>query len=98
MEVFNFGKYKGKKVDEVIKENPEYVDWARNNVEWFSLDVSQEKKLDEFLQFNKQLKKESKSFTHPDMRMFPEDGDYDPESMFGSHRLEMETFFGLDDY
>ena len=27
MEVFNFGKHKGKKVEDVFREEPSYYDW-----------------------------------------------------------------------
>lgn len=36
--IFQFGKYKGKTVEEVTNENPEYLLWCVKNIEWFDLD------------------------------------------------------------
>lgn len=32
-----FGKYKGKKIEDVIEEDPKYLLWAHENIEWFQL-------------------------------------------------------------
>ena len=45
MEFFTFGKYKGEKVMDIIKNNPEYVRWCGQNVAWFELTVEQAKEL-----------------------------------------------------
>lgn len=45
MENFTFGKYKGEKVMDIIKDNPEYVRWCGQNVAWFELTVEQAKEL-----------------------------------------------------
>jgi len=45
MENFTFGKYKGEKVMDIIKDNPEYVHWCGQNVAWFELTVEQAKEL-----------------------------------------------------
>ena len=34
----NFGKYKGKTVEEVLTLDPSYLLWAHKNVEWFALE------------------------------------------------------------
>lgn len=36
-DVFDFGKYKGCRLDRVIEANPSYVVWAHWNVKWFKL-------------------------------------------------------------
>ena len=38
---FTFGKYKGEKIDIIIKVNPKYVLWAERNVSYFSLTKEQ---------------------------------------------------------
>lgn len=35
--VFTFGKYIGEHILDVIDENPNYVLWCHNNVDWFKL-------------------------------------------------------------
>lgn len=45
MENFTFGKYKGEKIMDIIKDNPEYVRWCGQNVAWFELTVEQAKEL-----------------------------------------------------
>jgi len=34
---FTFGKYKGKLVSEVLKENPSYIKWVHENVDWITV-------------------------------------------------------------
>lgn len=54
VEVFNFGKHKGKSVIEVLKKEPMYYDWIQKND--FSLDTKRkltEIKLREFSKFNR---------------------------------------------
>ena len=34
----NFGKYKGKTVEEVLTLDPSYLLWAHKNIEWFALE------------------------------------------------------------
>ena len=41
MEFFTFGKYKGKNIMDIIKNDPKYVHWCVRNVEWFELTVEQ---------------------------------------------------------
>ena len=41
MDVFTFGKYKGKSVDAICYENPKYCIWAHENVKFFSLTPEQ---------------------------------------------------------
>lgn len=92
METFNFGKYKGQKIDDVIKVNPEYVDWAQKNVKWFELDDKQKDFLSEKLSNSSAGRNRHSSsfcsYSHED---------YDQGSMFGSHQLEIDTF-GFQDY
>ena len=42
---FNFGKYNGKPVSEIIESNPQYVAWAVKNVKWFNIDEDLRRKL-----------------------------------------------------
>ena len=41
MNVFTFGKYKGRNVDVICYENPKYCIWAHENVKFFSLTPEQ---------------------------------------------------------
>ncbi len=36
-DVFDFGKYKGKTIEDLLKENPGYVDWLIRNFRGFAL-------------------------------------------------------------
>ena len=38
LDVMPFGRHKGKLIGTVIKEDPEYISWAVNNVDGFVLD------------------------------------------------------------
>lgn len=38
--VFGFGKYEGKTVNEVLKQNPSYLLWINANVTWVSISDS----------------------------------------------------------
>ena len=40
-EVFRFGKYKGIDIENVIHNDPRYVEWAEENVSFFSLSSMQ---------------------------------------------------------
>ena len=40
-----FGKYKGQSVDEVIDNDPDYLAWAVEEIDWFKLDEEADKKL-----------------------------------------------------
>ncbi len=33
-----FGKYKGKTIQDVINDDPDYIAWAADTIEWFDLD------------------------------------------------------------
>ena len=46
-EIFNFGKYKGIYIDKVIHSDPRYVQWAEENVSFFSLSSVQKETLRE---------------------------------------------------
>lgn len=46
-EIFNFGKYKGVNIDKVIHSDPRYVQWAEENVSFFSLSSEQKEILRE---------------------------------------------------
>ena len=46
-EIFNFGKYKGIDIDKVIHSDPKYVQWAEENVSFFSLSSEQKETLRE---------------------------------------------------
>lgn len=45
MNTFTFGKYKGRSVMSVLSENPAYVEWCVNNIEWFTLGLEEQKRL-----------------------------------------------------
>lgn len=47
MKTFTFGKYKGRSIMSVLDENPAYVEWCINNIKWFSLDDTEQKRLNE---------------------------------------------------
>ena len=44
-----FGKYKGKTVQEVIDQNPRYLDWALGTIEWFGLSAGAHEALEDSL-------------------------------------------------
>ena len=46
-EIFRFGKYKGVNIDKVIHSDPRYVQWAEENVSFFSLSSKQKEILRE---------------------------------------------------
>ena len=46
-EIFNFGKYKDVNIDKVIHSDPRYVQWAEENVSFFSLSSVQKETLKE---------------------------------------------------
>ena len=46
-EIFKFGKYKGIDIDKVIHSDPRYVQWAEENVSFFSLSSMQKETLKE---------------------------------------------------
>lgn len=37
-DVMTFGKYKGKKIEDVLSENPSYLVWAHDDIKWFKLE------------------------------------------------------------
>ena len=37
--VFDFGKNEGKKVKDVLKEDPMYIAWCLHNIDWFKIDT-----------------------------------------------------------
>ena len=43
--LFNFGKYKGKTILQVIEENPAYIVWCIRNVNNFTIDDNLSKEL-----------------------------------------------------
>lgn len=47
MNTFTFGKYKGHSVMSVLNENPAYVEWCVNNIEWFTLGYEEQKRLND---------------------------------------------------
>lgn len=36
--VLTFGKHKGRKVRNVVQDDPNWLVWAQDNVDWFALD------------------------------------------------------------
>ncbi len=43
----NFGKkHKGETIEEIIEDDPEYLLWAIDTIEWFELDDEAEKELE----------------------------------------------------
>ena len=62
-EIFNFGKYKGIDIDKVIHSDPRYVQWAEENVSFFSLSSEQKEILrEEIEKFD--LNRETRSLMH----------------------------------
>jgi len=58
MKMMTFGKYKGKTVDQVIHINPRYIQWAEENVHFFSLSPTQKRNLEEELE-RRELEREA---------------------------------------
>lgn len=75
---FTFGKHKGKFVSDVIESDPQYVNWALNNVEWFNLDDALRNKL------SKALGKVSRKRTYMPFENCSEDGEIAGQDAFGS--------------
>ncbi len=48
-EKFTFGKHKGQTLEDVIKHDPNYVDWANRTIPDFNISEDNEKKVDEYL-------------------------------------------------
>lgn len=48
-DILNFGKYRGRCLQTIIREDPQYIDWARNNISYFELDDEAEEELYEYL-------------------------------------------------
>lgn len=47
MNTFTFGKYKGRSIMSVLSENPAYVEWCVNHIEWFTLGCQEQKRLND---------------------------------------------------
>jgi hypothetical protein len=65
MKMMTFGKYKGKTVDQVIHINPRYIQWAEENVSFFTLSDSQKRNLEEELEMidhNREVKSLMKKY------------------------------------
>lgn len=41
----NFGKHKGKTINEILEEEPTYIRWCVENICWFKLSEKDEKKV-----------------------------------------------------
>lgn len=52
--ILTFGKYKGNKIIDIIKENPDYINWCWKNVKYFNLNHKEADILDNML-YNIQL-------------------------------------------
>ena len=52
-----FGKYKGQLVRDVLSDNPGYLRWANENIEWFQLDEEVARLVGEALDFQDRLRK-----------------------------------------
>lgn len=39
-DVLNFGKFKGQTLGEVLKTNPDYLRWCKENIDWFDYETS----------------------------------------------------------
>jgi hypothetical protein len=50
-DILNFGKYKNWTIQEVIDENPDYLAWAIDNIEWFNLDKTSNSRLEAALSY-----------------------------------------------
>lgn len=75
---FTFGKHKGKFVSDVIKNDPQYVKWALDNVEWFNLDDDFKDKL------SQALGKVQPKRTYMPFENCSEDGEIAGQDVFGS--------------
>ena len=47
---FHFGKWKGLSYDEVKREDPGYLMWCHDNIEWFELTCEEVDDLEDLLQ------------------------------------------------
>ena len=39
----NFGKHKGKTINQILEEEPTYIRWCLENIDWFKLSEEDEK-------------------------------------------------------
>ena len=51
-----FGKYRGRTVAWVLREDPQYIQWCVENVTWFDIDPSTEEIMKEALESHKDRK------------------------------------------
>jgi hypothetical protein len=47
-----FGKYKGYTIEEVLESDPNYIEWAIDEIEWFELDEMAAKKFNDVQGYN----------------------------------------------
>jgi hypothetical protein len=47
-----FGKYKGYTIEEILEDDPSYLEWAIDEIEWFELDYIAAQKLNDNLGYN----------------------------------------------
>jgi hypothetical protein len=47
-----FGKYKGYTIEDVLEDDPNYLEWAIDEIEWFELDEIATKELNNNLGYN----------------------------------------------
>lgn len=71
-----FGKYKGKTYEEMLKLNPQYLQWAHDHLTGFNLSLDQQKEVDDAAEVQLEIQyARQERFAHG--RGFYEDPDYD---------------------
>jgi hypothetical protein len=54
-DTFSFGKHRTHTIEDVITEDPRYVEWCRENIDWFKLDKESTEFLDDCLDSRDEL-------------------------------------------
>lgn len=47
-----FGKHKGSTIEEVLEDDPNYIEWAIDEIEWFELDQNATNKFNDVQGYN----------------------------------------------
>lgn len=97
-EVFSFGRYKGKTVRELLKENPGYVDWIIRNVDSFALSEEAMQQALEITEGKKFSKEEAylNRINQPILIIFRKiygwSFDFSDEELIKINRLKLDNF------
>ncbi|QED38991.1 hypothetical protein FK178_15260 [Antarcticibacterium arcticum] len=80
---FNFGKYEGKTLEEVISIQPDYINWCILNLDHFLVDEDQ---LEEFLEINTSFFLSKNALMKLEIKW--DEYDFNDRSSYGSEETE----------